>query len=223
MTDNIQNSKKKRTAITVAIIAASIVLIAGVVLAVVLLNNRPSSGTGIDSVFAAGDELSKKKYAAKSGLERGESKRIGEYWVKRSDDDEKFDYLRVESQNYGSSDKKDYVKIKVFNSSKDAKKYFKKTYSYYIEYDAEFDNEGSNWFIVKEPQTYDAAWKTIYYLEDNVILSAEVWSVYYGTWGEGEDQTQATLAFERSELTKYVMDNAADLRKQVLTFLSDVL
>lgn len=203
MTDTAENTNRKRTTVTIIIliIAVSIVLTACVL---------PGHLYDIRLFFysTAGDELSNKKYAAVSGLERGDYTRSGNYSVERSDEYEWFDYLKVKSSD--RSDIKYYVEFQVFNSSIDAKAYFMNKHSEYVE----FDDKDTNWFIAKQPNTYDADYKMIYYLEDNVVLSAVVWYMYYGTWGEGEEHTQSTLPVGLSE---YVIDNAADLRKFVLT------
>lgn len=204
---------KKRIIVTVILIAACVLIIAGTVLAAVLLSKK-SSGRG-RSKDKDGDSLSNKKYAAECGLERGEHQLFGTYDVNRCVEESRFDYLRITNW-YPENEKRDYISYLVFNSSKDAKKYFSERYNSYVDCNAIFEDREKNWFIVEEP-VVDAEITTIYYLEDNVIIYTAVKYISYETGSGNDESSNTTLSFRESELKDYILDNASDLREYVLT------
>jgi hypothetical protein len=78
-------------------------------------------------------------------------------------------------------------------------------------------NKGNGWFIADMPVN-DAVIHKIFYLADNVVLSAEVsWTSYMTTEYTTEKEETTAPKVTRSSLSNYIIDNAADLRRFVLT------
>lgn len=198
---------RRRNKVAIGIIAAAVLVAVAVPLVLYICGRIGGS--------APVDELSNKPYAAEYGLERNDSTWKGEILIKRSEADSKYDYLKIQSHEW--SDKRDYVEYFVFNSSKDAKEYYDYRYNYYVSMNADFQDKGENWFEVVEPNVCDASFTPLYYLEDNVILYAEVEAIYYGTFSTDEETGATTTAFDISQLKDYVIGNAAELRRYVLT------
>ena len=126
-------------------------------------------------------------------------------------------------------DELEYLNFTVFNKAEDARKMYEDMYETYSEYSGGHGSwgwdEGANWFTSEEPGVCDASIVQIIYLEDNIIIAADI--EVYGEWGmpvETEETTETTAiqnVFDRSTLKEYVIENAADIRSVVLNVILD--
>lgn len=201
----------RRTRITVAlIIVGAVIMLAtvGVVFIFPSLKSRLSPGY-------LQDELSSGKYVSLSGLERGDSVYVYDnYLVKRSREGWGTDRIEIYSTN-PRTELRDFLTFMIFDSHSDAKKFFDNDHDYVTANNVKFEDEGSNWFIAEWPGVCDAQLTKMYYLIDNVIITADVEATYYSTWSDPDETTASTLS--RKGLRVYIKDNAKDLRRFVLT------
>ncbi len=213
--------KRKRTTIIIIISAFATVCIL-ITLAVIFLPGIAPSGSGVMP-----DELSKIKYVSLSGLDNRESVYVNDkYRVRREASETGAGCLEIRCLNYwDSSDPKDWITYEVFDSAADAKKSFEKDYKFIIDYynarggsgSDSILNKGIGWFIADMPAN-DAVIHKIYFLADNVVLSAEVsWTSYMTTEDTTRKEETTKPKVTRSSLANYIKDNAADLRRFVLT------
>lgn len=212
--------KRKRTTLIIILAAAAVCILAA--LLVFFLPKIAISGSGVMP-----DELSKIKYVTQSGLKDKQSVYIDDkYYVRREGTGNTAGCLEIRCLKYwDSSDPKDWVTYKVFDSAADAKRSFDSERKFIINYFNErggsgsnnIINEGTGWFIANMPAN-DAVIHKIFYLADNVVLSAEVsWTTYMTTEYTTEKEETTAPKVTRSSLTSYIRDNAADLRRFVLT------
>lgn len=126
-------------------------------------------------------------------------------------------------------DELEYLNFTVFNDADDARSAYEGMYEIYSEYSGGHGSwgwdEGTNWFTSEEPGVCDASIVQIIYLEDNIIIAADI--EVSGEWGmpvETEETTETTAiqnVFDRSTLKEYVIENAADIRSVVLNVILD--
>ena len=213
------DKKRKRTTLIIIIAAAAVFLVT--VLAVLLL---PGLRTGM--TFIRRDELSNIKYVSNSGLDYKEYSELilGKYSVHREGSEPNAGKLVIKCIKDQSNDK-DYITYWVFDSAEDAKKSYQNQYDFVIKYDNEHGgngkdrilSKGKNWFVADMPAS-DAKISTIYYLADNVVMYANVSYTSYGTAAESESpRSSAASSISGDRLINFIKDNAADLRRFVLT------
>lgn len=211
--------KRKRTTIIILVSAAVICLF--VALSLFLLPNLFPGFPGIRS-----DELSNIKYVSNCGLGYGDSSELiyGKYYVRRRGSEPGPGHLEIKCLKDHSNDK-DYVTYLVFDSAADARKAYKVQYDFIIEYFNERGesgykkilSKGSNWFVAEMPAN-DARITQIYYLADNVVMTAYVSVSGYGTTVERQEPKPTTASsISGNQLKNYIIDNASDLRRFVLT------
>lgn len=122
-----------------------------------------------------------------------------------------YDYLDVRYSGSDKSEPMEKTTYMVFESSAEARKY----YNFWIDYcddSSEIYEKGINWFITREPNTYDAIITEMYYRDQNVIICAKVDVTTYSTLGDNHRT-------DNSELKPYVKNNHTEIRKTVLDML----
>lgn len=112
------------------------------------------------------------------------------------------------------------MKYMVFESSSVAKEYFKKWKKYYYNTDDGESQSGTNWYICREPGTYDMIAYAMYYREENVIIYSEVSLTYYSTENGGTSSV-AVSSSEGDQVRKYILENHKELRENVMKMLTD--
>lgn len=213
------DKRRKRTTMILIISAAAVCFLTA--LAVFLLPNLISGMNVIGR-----DELSNVKYVSNSGLDYKEYSELilGKYSVHREGSVPNAGKLVIKCIKDESNDK-DYITYWVFDSAEDAKKSYQNQYDFIIKYDNEHGgkgkdrilSKGKNWFVADMPAS-DAKITTIYYLADNVVMYANVSYTSYGTTAESESpRPSAASSISGDRLINFIKDNAADLRRFVLT------
>ena len=156
------------------------------------------------------------KYATKYDLELNKADYgVYEKWsVSKREQDDKI-YLDV--WNGGQKDEPvQYLSFRVYDSASDARKAYKNILISYKDYDDDIVL-GDNWFTGWEPGVCDAFIYEMVYLQDNVIIFADLdiesaWA--YDDWDD-EDTTDYTgptqSYFDRSTLKDYILDNSEDI------------
>ena len=208
-----QQKKKKKVGVIFAICSAALVLVLG-------------AAVYLPLVFANGNtnppHLFEKKYVSEYDLDYGETA----YKVYKNWNVSKYDG-RSGTQNLyvwysgKKSTAREHLSFRVFNSSSQAKKTFKNIYESYQNYRG-VEEEGENWFAGWEPDVFDASIYTMVYLEDNVLIMAELEII--SEWPEpitDEDNPVITpepagTSFDRSTLKDYVVKHSDDLKDFVL-------
>ena len=103
----------------------------------------------------------------------------------------------------------------VFESSSVAKNYFKDWKKYCYEDNEDEKESGVNWFICRQPGTYDMIAYTMYYLEGNVIITSDVSLTYYSTENGGTSSVAISKS-EGDQIKKYILDNHKELGQSVM-------
>lgn len=208
-----QTKKKKKARVIITIFSAAFVLVLG-------------ASVILPLIIAKGNEkpprLFEKRYVSEYDLDYGETARkVYNNWnVSKYDG-------RSGSQNLyvwysgKKSTTREHLSFRVFNSSSQAKKAFKNIYESYQNYRG-VEEEGENWFAGWEPDVYDASIYNMVYIEDNVLIMAELEII--GEWPvivSDEDDTVITpepvrTGFDSGTLKAYVIDNSEDLKNFVL-------
>ena len=207
--------ERKRTTIIILSAIAAVCFLAAI--AIIFLPKKLPSASGIRP-----DRLSRIKYVTDSGLEDRESVMVvDKYYVIRVGS-----HLEIYSREYEeSSDPKDWVTYEVFDSAADAKRSFDSEYEFIIDFwnsngvsgSEKILDKGACWFIADIP-VFDAVIHKFFYLADNVIISAEVSVTAYMTTEDTTEREETTAPkVSRNSLSSYIKDNAADLRRFVLT------
>ena len=106
----------------------------------------------------------------------------------------------------------------VFESSSEARGYFRKWKKYCINKDDGEKRVGTNWFIARQPDTYDMIATAMYYCERNVIIEADVSLTFYSTENGGTSST-AIDRTEGDKMKTYILENHAELREKVMEML----
>ncbi len=107
----------------------------------------------------------------------------------------------------------------VFESSSDARSYYNIWKDYCLSKTEEENQSGANWFISRQPDTYDMIAYTMYYLEWNVIICADVELTYYST-ENGGTSTVGVSGSEGNQIKNYILENHAKLRDNVMKMLT---
>ena len=125
-------------------------------------------------------------------------------------------YLEVSYSSFGrtKSEPEQELTYLVFASSADAREYYTKWRKYCRSMEYERDS-GTNWFVTKEPNTYDVVMFKMYYLEGNVIIQGDVEVTYYSTENGGTSSTTVTRS-EGAERKEYILKNHSRLRKYAM-------
>lgn len=124
------------------------------------------------------------------------------------------EYLNV-SYSESSNEQVERATYMVFESASAAKSY----YDYFLDdckkTESEIYDQGSGWVVCKVPHTYDAEITSMYYLDRNVIICADVYAAYYNTLGD-------TKSVDNSDMKNYILDNHNEMREFVMgLFIED--
>ncbi|MBQ5336959.1 MAG: hypothetical protein J6W65_05920 [Oscillospiraceae bacterium] len=135
---------------------------------------------------------------------------------------EDYRFIEVSYGGYGRSktemDQK--LEYRIFESTSDAKGYYKKWKDYCYRGSEGEKNSGVNWFVSREPDTYDMIAYRMYYREDNVIICADVSLTYYSTENGGTSST-AVSESEGDQIRKYILDNHKKLKENVMKMFKE--
>ena len=125
--------------------------------------------------------------------------------------------LYITSELRGTTESRNYVKFKVYDTADDASSSYHEWKTYCQEYGNGRFEEDDKWFISQVPGVCDAGIVSIYYLEENVMMEAEidVWSEW-ATDPDEETQPPKEPIFDLATLREYVIDHATELRTFVL-------
>lgn len=206
-----EQQKKKKTGLIIALCSAAFVLVLGASITLPL-------------IFANSDsksfQLFEKKYVSEYDLDYGETAyKVYTKWnVRKYKPNNGSKYLDVWYSGEKST-AREHLRFRVFDSSSQAKRAFKNMYESYEDYRG-IDEEGDNWFAGWEPGVCDASIYNMVYIEDNVLIMAELEVI--SEWPVGlDDDVEITSAprqsgFDRSTLKDYVIKNSDDLKDFVL-------
>ena len=204
-----EQQKKKKTGLIIALCSAAFVLVLGASITLVFANSGSKSF-----------QLFEKKYVSEYDLDYGETAyKVYTKWnVRKYKPNNGSKYLDVWYSGEKST-AREHLRFRVFDSSSQAKRAFKNMYESYEDYRG-VDEEGENWFAGWEPGVCDASIYNMVYIEDNVLIMAELefvseWVVY------PDDDTEITpkpvrSGFDRSTLKDYVIKHSEDLKDFVL-------
>jgi len=125
------------------------------------------------------------------------------------------EHLEVSFSGTGlsGSDPAERATYLVFESSGAAKTYYKKCIKDCKDSEAEIYERGTNWFISHVPHTYDAEITRMYYLDQNVIICADVYIAMYNTLGDSD-------SINNSDMKEYILDNHGEMRESVMELFS---
>lgn len=220
MEQEVKKSSKKFLIIGLA--AAGVVVIAAVA-AVIILPKLSAKETRTKRR----DREPSHKYATEYDIETDKTE-YGVYkaWnVRKLEND---DEVVLDIWNSGHRESEiEYLDFRVYDSASDARKAYKRTLEYYKNYSGSELVEGNNWFTGWEPGVCDAAIYEMVYLQDNVIISAELnivscWADDYWDGDETiETSAPTTTCFDRSTLQGYIIGNSKDIRDYVLHDILD--
>ena len=166
------------------------------------------------------------KYASRYDLPiGGDGYTEGRKWHVYKKDEHGVIYLYVYHAGAKTTET-DYMQYMIFNSAKDAGKIFENRYKQYNE---EILNEGENWFRYNVPGVCDAYIESMYYLEGNVIICADVsvtstWASYYDEDYDTSPSTTETFDttdpagghYDLNNLAPYIFANAPSIREFIL-------
>ena len=126
------------------------------------------------------------KYATDYPLDVGESKSgiKGKWKIAKYETDDGAPYLSVYNPGVKENDNVDLLSFVVFDSSKEAKKYYDNEYKEY----GEVLDEGDVWFTAREADVCDADIVGMFFLKDNVIIYADL-NISGGMSVDGESST----------------------------------
>ena len=109
----------------------------------------------------------------------------------------------------------DYLTFMVYDTPDEARKMYNNLLGEFSQY---ANDQGDDWFTFWEPGVCDAEITAMYYLEENIIISADIEVI--STWAEERvdqvNQPAKENYFDRSTLKDYIIDNADDLRIYIL-------
>ena len=207
-----QQKKKKKVGVIIAICSAALVLVLG-------------AAVYLPLVFANGNanppHLFEKRYVSEYDLDYGETAyKVYKNWNVRKNNYNGPDNLYVWYSGEKSTARV-HLSFMVFNSSSQSKKAFNNMHEHYQNYRG-VEEEGENWFAGWEPDVCDASIYSMVYLEDNVLIMAELEII--GEWPvivSDEDDTVITpepvrTGFDSGTLKDYVIKHSDDLKDFVL-------
>ena len=120
-------------------------------------------------------------------------------WYADTRYEEDYEYLYVRYSGRDKNEPMEKMTYMVFESSAEARKYYK-YWKDYCDDSSEIYDKGGNWFIARTPNTYDAEITEMYYRDQNVIICAEVYITTYSTLGDSHSK-------DSSDLESYVRNN----------------
>ena len=213
---NKQKSKAGKVWKIIGIVAGSLILIYGLLIAVPFFAFKAEKHT----------EESHKNYASDYHLRIDDGKNVMKrWWIEKNKDD---GIESLEIRNPGKKTEEiDYLTVYVYDSDKDAKAVYDNLYEEYIKYDYGW-REYDNYFVSGIPGVCDAEIFTMFYLEGNVIITADIEII--SCWAEPfdpenpETTTVETIdttdpagdAYDRSLLEDYICKHASDVRDYML-------
>lgn len=208
-----QTKKKKKAGVIITICSTAFVLVLGASVILPLIIAKGNANP---------PRLFEKKYVSEYDLDYGETAyKVYTKWnVRKYKPNNGSKYLDVWYSGEKST-AREHLRFRVFDSSSQAKRAFKNMYESYEDYRG-IDEEGDNWFAGWEPGVCDASIYSMVYIEDNVLIMAELEII--GEWPvivSDEDDTVITpepvrTGFDSGTLKAYVIDNSEDLKNFVL-------
>lgn len=153
-------------------------------------------------------------YASAYDLNVGESRRgVLDKWYIEKHKDNGVVYLTISNRSK-KEELVDYLSFVVYDTPEDAKNMYD---NLYIEYEQYAGDKDDNWFTFWVPGVCDAEIIRMYYLEENIIISADIevlsaWAApidQVGTPSEGSDD------YDRETRKNYIIDNASSLRAYI--------
>ena len=206
-----EQQKKKKTGLIIALCSAAFVLVLGASITIPLIITNKNGNS---------PKLFEKKYVSEYDLDYGETAyKVYTKWnVRKYKPNNGSKYLDVWYSGEKST-ARDHLRFRVFDSSSQAKRAFKNMYESYEDYRG-IDEEDDNWFAGWEPGVCDASIYSMVYIEDNVLIMAELEVI--SEWPVGlDDDVEITSAprqpgFDRSTLKDYVLKHSDDLKDFVL-------
>ena len=174
------------------------------------------------------DKKPSHKYATEYDVEQDRTTRKdGKPWSIRKYEDGPQVYLSIWNGSH-KEEALDYLSFRVYDSASDAKKAYKKTLEYYKSYSDSDVVEGFNWFTGWEPGVCDAFIYEMVYLQDNVIIYADldIVSAWADDYWYDDDETietsvPTTTAFDRMSLKDYILDNSRNIQDYVIHDILD--
>lgn len=204
------NDNKKRKVSPVIWVIVSIAVIVAAVIVLIPVFAKAGVKISFDNIIP-----DTHKYASEYDLEVGKRKHsvLGVWTIRKAEHD---GVICLDVYHPGTKDhERDYMDYLVFDSASDARKDFDKFHDKLEDY---IQEEGDNWFTAWMPDVCDATIKSMFYLEDNMIISTDI--EIYSEWTSAVDlpETTETTApvFDRSLLKDYIFGNAPELRTYVL-------
>ena len=208
-------NKKKALIMIGAVIAAlaGVLIIATIVVAVLIpYMQYKSYSFKPDTVLRLN-----RKYATDYALEVDETRnRVCDKWNirKRENDGEVFLSIWSPGQK---EDIRQYLTFAVFDTDEEAQDAYDQQYSEYRQY---IQEEEDKWFTAWRPDVCDAEIVSMFYLEDNVIITCDI-SVTGTMFCYSDEITPTptpapTPAFTRASLKAYTIENASELKDYVL-------
>ena len=211
-----QQKKKNKTGLIITICSAALVLVLGAAVYLPLI---------IAKTNAKPPHLFEKKYVSEYDLDYGETAyKVYKNWnVRKYKPNSGSKYLDVWYSGEKST-AREYLRFRVYDSSSQAQKAFKNLYESYENYRG-VDEEGENWFAGWEPGVCDASIYDMVYIEDNVLIMAELdiiseWPVSIDDEPEDTPEPVGT-GFDRSTLKDYIFKHSEDLKDFVLNRVLD--
>ena len=168
------------------------------------------------------------KYATEYDLELNKTKHKDDMpWSIRKYEDDNQIYLSIWNGSH-KEEALDYLSFRVYDSASDAKKAYKEILEYYKSYSDSDVVEGFNWFTGWEPGVCDAFIYEMVYLQDNVIIYADldIVSAWADDYWYDDDETietsvPTTTAFDRMSLKDYILDNSRNIQDYVIHDILD--
>lgn len=208
-----QQKKKSKVGLIIAlsVLGSFIILLAAFLTPSLLAKSGSGKGTVFNKKYVSDYDFEWNKTDYKSH-EKWNIRKVKDY------DDDKYLYLYCSGEKTNSCE---YLDFKVYDSTLEAKSDYKEMYRKYRDYRG-IDEEDKNWFIGWEPDVCDASILSLVYLQDNVIIIAEldIVSEWPEPWPEEDEviptPVPAKPQFDRSTLKEYVLNNAEELRDFVL-------
>ncbi|MCR4775187.1 MAG: hypothetical protein K5869_02280 [Saccharofermentans sp.] len=127
--------------------------------------------------------------------------------------------LTYYSNGKGKSKMDQEISYMVFESTAAARSYFNIWKDYCLKDKEDERQSGANWFISRQPDTYDMIAYTMYYLEWNVIIRADVELTYYSTENGGTTSVGVSES-EGNQIKNYILENHAKLRDNAMKMLT---
>ena len=153
-------------------------------------------------------------YASAYDLNVGESRRgVLDKWYIEKHEEGDVVYLAISNRSQ-KEELVDYLSFVVYDTPEDAKNMYD---NLYIEYEQYAGDKDDNWFTFWVPGVCDAEIIRMYYLEENIIISADI--EVLSAWAEPIEQvgtpSPESKQFDRETRKNYIIDNASSLRAYI--------